>query len=1055
MVEAGNEETTSAGTWKSRLERVLGEDATTGDSPLAHLAEAPWQPSKEDGEAAWDLYTELRTRITTQPLHPRSGDEATALKSVFSLFDLVRKLTRDKGRKAWHFATLSTILLNRRLRPFTANWHGKLVAGAFKSDDDCRKFRSELVGVQESVREFMTVLAELAEDNHIRGTETGFEPRKDPVDDDWSLSAASCRTLIEGWEKIYTDESANIERRRKLVGSKCGERKGRSGLSLSGGGIRSATFSLGFVQSLVKHKVFRDIDYLSTVSGGGYTGAFISSCLAASSSEGESPPETAPSDESGAGDSESASTASPPPSLPVDTQLRDESVAGRAVRNGARFLRVDDLVGKAVAAAAIAYGIVINTAVLFAGLIAIASLVAAIAPEHVGAILEANSSILPGQVWGWIGVTVVSLPFLYLFLRCASPRAGFTSSVGKAAALTLVASLVLGAAELACAAFSHWQTDGRLLLVVGGIYGASLVVAGVLFLFRRRRGALGVVIALLGTVLPVAVALSFLVLANLLATDSSSSAEGVGAPDAATGGPTGDFTWQWILLGLVAIAAAVAAVLVMNWRHPSRWTRTVSVFVRGAGLTIGVAGFFYLALALFEKFLSADDAALRFHPALVAGGLALLAAILVAISAVPRASKSLEVWGAFVLVVAAPAAALAIAIHLGSVVPLTPTGLALVAGLSTLALFFSVDVNETALHFLYRARLAATFIVDANGQARRRELADLASGAAPYHLINSAVNLPASKNPDLRGRRADFFVYSRHHSGSPIVGYRPTAQWTNVNPALDLATAMATSGAAVSSLMGRFTIAALTPLTTLANLRLGYWLRNPGHEKVTGPSSPDARYLLCEARGQVHENLPFVYVSDGGHIENLGLYELLRRRCKLMIVVDGEADADRSCRAIVKALRHAKIDLGVSTEIDLSSIRRSRDEYSGAHFALGVVDYGTDLDGKKLPRGYILYVKASLTGDEDVQILDYHERHPEFPHQSTADQLFDEDQFEAYRALGEHIGDLLFDEGVAGTFNADASASRGVVDWLCELQKHLLPPGAIPVANTANENSSD
>ncbi len=215
---------------------------------------------------------------------------------------------------------------------------------------------------------------------------------------------------------------------------------------------------------------------------------------------------------------------------------------------------------------------------------------------------------------------------------------------------------------------------------------------------------------------------------------------------------------------------------------------------------------------------------------------------------------------------------------------------------------------------------------------------------------------------------------------------------------------MAISGAAVSTHMGtggrRFLV---RPLLWLA--RLGYFLPNPRKlESHTPESRPSMWEMLCDLSGQLDEESPFVNLSDGGHIENLGLYELLRRRCKLVICIDGERDSELRCGGLIKACRLAWIDMAIDVQIDLSELAVDETGVSQAHFALGTITYPGGA------RGYLLYLKLSVTGNEQDYVHEYRSRNPDFPHESTADQFFDEDQFEAYRALGAHVAEDLFRE---------------------------------------------
>jgi hypothetical protein len=237
-----------------------------------------------------------------------------------------------------------------------------------------------------------------------------------------------------------------------------------------------------------------------------------------------------------------------------------------------------------------------------------------------------------------------------------------------------------------------------------------------------------------------------------------------------------------------------------------------------------------------------------------------------------------------------------------------------------------------------------------------------------------------------------------------------------VDPNVDLGTAMAISGAAVDPNMGRNTNRVLTFLLGMLNLRLGYWLPNPrllqeGNWKV---ATRHGRFIyrlglwqfFFELFGKMDKDNSYVHVTDGGHIENLGLHELLRRRCKVIIAADAEQDTKLSFNGLATAIRLARIDMGIDVDIDIDAIRpiedtETKESWSHRHCAIGTIDYGAD------GMGVLLYIKSSMTGDENEYIREYKAKHPDFPHETTADQFFDEAQFECYRALGYHAADSL------------------------------------------------
>lgn len=167
----------------------------------------------------------------------------------------------------------------------------------------------------------------------------------------------------------------------------------------------------------------------------------------------------------------------------------------------------------------------------------------------------------------------------------------------------------------------------------------------------------------------------------------------------------------------------------------------------------------------------------------------------------------------------------------------------------------------------------------------------------------------------------------------------------------------------------------------------------------------------------LNEKAKMVYLTDGGGFDNLGIYELLRRRCKVIIAADAEADPPLNCESLIRLQTYARIDLGVRIDLPWEDIRRSTTKITqesphgpsddpaqcgGPHVAIGRIDYGED------EYGVLIYIKASVSGDESDLIFDYRRRHAAFPHEATLDQFFGEEQFEVYRALGFHATRKFF-----------------------------------------------
>lgn len=125
--------------------------------------ETEFAPKDPDRAAAWELYVELLTRITTQSLAPEDGDEKTALDSIYAIFPLTREILRRHGSGCGEFAKLAIPVLNQIIRPFTAKWHRSVLAGAFDNPHSCEKFRTELSQLQTQLRDYTRALAAMAE----------------------------------------------------------------------------------------------------------------------------------------------------------------------------------------------------------------------------------------------------------------------------------------------------------------------------------------------------------------------------------------------------------------------------------------------------------------------------------------------------------------------------------------------------------------------------------------------------------------------------------------------------------------------------------------------------------------------------------------------------------------------------------------------------------------------------------------------------------------------------------------------------------------------------
>lgn len=144
--------------WKKWLENW---DMTSLKVNLKFL-EMEWQPKEPDKNAAWELYIEMLTRITTQHLQPEQGDEKTTLASIYNLFPLTREIIKRHGRDCFEFTKIAVVVLNQVVRPFTEKWHKESLKGAFKKKEKCAQFRRELAQLQAKLRQYAKMLAEMA-----------------------------------------------------------------------------------------------------------------------------------------------------------------------------------------------------------------------------------------------------------------------------------------------------------------------------------------------------------------------------------------------------------------------------------------------------------------------------------------------------------------------------------------------------------------------------------------------------------------------------------------------------------------------------------------------------------------------------------------------------------------------------------------------------------------------------------------------------------------------------------------------------------------------------
>ena len=328
---------------------------------------------------------------------------------------------------------------------------------------------------------------------------------------------------------------------------------------------------------------------------------------------------------------------------------------------------------------------------------------------------------------------------------------------------------------------------------------------------------------------------------------------------------------------------------------------------------------------------------------------------------------------------------------------------------------YYININFFSIHAMYRDRLIRAYLGASNANRKASpftgfdendniRMCEIDTRYKPFHVLNLTLNLVAGERLAWQQRKAASFTVSPFQCGNTDLGYRPSSEYAD---GIWLGTALAISGAAASPNMGYHSSPVVGFIMTLFNTRLGGWLGNPGEpgEKTwrnRGPRSATGS-LVKEAFGLTTNRSKYVYLSDGGHFENLGLYEMVKRRCKFILVLDSGADPCFRYEDLGNALRKIRIDLNIPIEFseDLAAPLRSNQKRCAA----ALIDYSA-VDGHCTP-GYLIYVKPMFLGDESPDVQSYHTAHLQFPHETTADQWFNESQTESYRMLGMQTMDEI------------------------------------------------
>ena len=415
-----------------------------------------------------------------------------------------------------------------------------------------------------------------------------------------------------------------------------------------------------------------------------------------------------------------------------------------------------------------------------------------------------------------------------------------------------------------------------------------------------------------------------------------------------------------------------------------------------------------------------------------------------------------------------------IAGRLNDDVPMWPAWWCLVVPLVFAFVSLTIDQTWMSMHPFYRRRLATAFAVRRHGEEAReydfeRETTTLPDygrrvPGMPRLVFAAAANLSGQdKTPP--GRKATSFTFSSDVIGGSKVGYVRTRdlQGLVAGPVLSdltLQSAVAVSGAAFASAMGRQARPAQI-LLALSNARLGTWLPNPEWLMECGrqgevlpdwqlPRVPRVRrvtYLLREVLGRFSSDDRLLYVTDGGHYENLGLVELLRRGPSTVVCIDAGGDKPPATSDIAEAMTLARQELGIEIALDApwmltpgggatltpeSPLAGLSERLSQASVVAGTIRYPSD-PAYPAQVGRLVVVKLRLTAQMPYDLLTYAMTHGSFPYDSTGDQWFDEGQFDAFHGLGRHLGgevaavlgDAAGGTGTAGERPLDPPPSAG------------------------------
>ncbi len=877
-------------------------------------------------------------------------------------------------------------------------------------------------------------------------------------------------------------ELASVRARRAALGIPLADTDatGRVGLAISGGGIRSATFALGVLQALARHRRLRHVDYLSTVSGGGYIGAFLGSLYL--------PPElrnAAPGSEAGA-----VAAAASSASTIAATATQVEDILADGGSPPLRWLREHGRYIAPRGAGDILYAIAIYLrnwvslhyvlAVTVLSVFLAGNLLRTWLGNHLPGLrgLEARLFEADAGLWWspWFALPLAGLALLLVplgwayWLTQTRQDAGFPLLRNPALVATFFVALCAAWALHRLPPATSAKDTVALMAACWLVYAPAAATIAWL-LARRGGGGEGIARNRLSRWLAASLATALLLVAWAL-VDS-------------LGQTLYRLTHAGHPFGWTTLVPLASAVVVLVQRFAPAIDRLGEA---GTGLRLpALALASMLGFALFAMLLAGWSAV---GHALLWGGSC------IDCGAAPGAPRT-------GLAATLLAALLVIALLTARTLPFL--------NLSTLAQFYSARLARAYLGASHPRRSGYRGVDRSDTTPRDADVTQATLGdeirwhayrpdlhGGPLHFINVTINetvigaaqlaqrdrkgLPMTVGPfglsvgrhrHARWDGSDARIVPL--SGSPHQGARPAtpvADARAVEP-LGLGQWMAISGAAFSTGLGARTRMGLSMLLALSNARLGYWWDSGvgprGAQAVAAHRlserasawlarlAPVQACLAAETLARFHgTRRRRWHLSDGGHFENTGVYELLRRRVPFIIACDDGQDQDDTFRDFGNLVRKARIDWGaeidflsttgitellgagspllasVGTPAQLrraaaagaatSAARSGGSRHAERHATLAWVRYEDDPAARSL----LLILRPVLLGDEPLDLQEYAACEPDFPQQSTADQSFDEAQWESYRRLGEYIADRLFGtEALPGCWAPHAMAAPG------------------------------